>query len=384
MSKKLVRKALDMLRMMAEEETDEDDEEEYDDEEYDDEEYDDEEVEENFDDEEEGEEAGESKYTKFWETFGKNIKLGVIEDAANRAKLAKLLRFYTTQSKDQYTSLDEYLARMPRSQEAIYYLPGDSVESILKSPLIKKYDSHGIEVLLLNDPIDEFTMQHLAEYKNKKLKSIAKEDGNAFLSDADQKKKMNRLKDMYKPLTDWWKKHLGKKVEKVAVSSRLVDEPAYVFTSQYGYSAHMEKINRAQAFAQSEKAADYMLAKKHFEINPHHPIMRELLERITTAAGDPDEHTVETMNLLFNMALLNSGFVIEDPTEISATMQQIIRSELGLERTGDFEEIEVDLDEDVEEIDDDIPDEEEIEYNLDDNVGDNIQYDDLDGDISDL
>ena len=297
MSKKLVRKALDMMRMMAEEEDEEEEEGEEED-------YDDEEEQETTDETkkteettEEGEEEEESKYEKFWKAWGKNIKLGVIEDAANRAKLAKLLRFFTTHSKDELTSLDEYIARLPAGQEAIYYLPGDSVEAILKSPLLKKFEKHGIEVLLLSDPIDEFTMQHLSEYKGKKIKSIAKEDGNAFLSDAEQKKRNNKIKDMYKPLTDWWKKHLGRKVEKVAVSTRLVDEPAYVFTSQYGYSAHMEKINRAQAFANAEKTADYMLAKKHFEINPHHPIMRELLERVKTSGGNPDDQTVNTMNL---------------------------------------------------------------------------------------
>lgn len=298
MSKKLVRKALDMMRKMAEEE--EEDEEE-DDEDYDDEEEvtDIEDHKENDDSAEEGEEGeeGTSKYETFWKAFGKNIKLGVIEDATNRSKLAKLMRFYTSNSKDELTSLDEYLARKPKNQDAIYYMPGDSVESIMKNPLLKKFVKYGIEVLLLSDPIDEFTMQHLSEYKGLKLKSIAKEDGNAFLSDADQKKRNNKIKDMYKPLTDWWKKHLGKKVEKVAISTRLVDEPAYVFTSQYGYSAHMEKVNRAQAFANQEKTADYMLAKKHYEINPHHPIMRELLDRIKQTGGSPDQSTINTMNL---------------------------------------------------------------------------------------
>lgn len=261
---------------------------------------------------------------------------------------------------------------MPNSQEAIYYLPGDSREAILKSPLLKKFDSHGIEVLLMFDPIDEFTMQHLSEYKGKKLKSIAKEDGNAFLSEAEQKKRMNKIKDMYKPLTDWWKKHLGKNVEKVAVSNRLVDEPAYVFTSQYGYSAHMEKVNRAQAFAKQENTADYMLAKKHFEINPHHPIMRELLERVKTSSGDPDQHTIDTMDLTYNVALLNSGFVIDDPSQLSSTMQQILRGELGLERTGEFEELSVDLDEEEEDegIEAEIP---EDTPEATDNVGEEVK-----------
>lgn len=298
-SKKLVRKALDMMRMMAEEEEEDDDEteEDYDDE--DDEEIEDveEDVEDTTEDDEGETGQEESDYEVFWKAFGKNIKLGVIEDATNRSKLAKLLRFYTTSSQDELSSLDEYISRCPSDQDAIYYMPGDSVEAILKSPLLKKFNKHGIEVLMLNDPIDEFTMQHLSEYKGKKMKSIAKEDGNAFLSGADQKKRNNIIKDMYKPLTDWWKKHLGKRVEKVAISTRLVDEPAYVFTSQYGYSAHMEKVNRAQAFANQEKTADYMLAKKHFELNPHHPVMRELLERVKATGGSPEESTVKTMDL---------------------------------------------------------------------------------------
>lgn len=120
-------------------------------------------------------------------------------------------------------------------------------------------------------------MQHLAEYDKYKLKSIAKEDGGLFENDSLAKKKLQKVKDVYKPLTEWWKQKLGKNVEKVAISNRLVDEPAYIFTSQYGYSAHMEKINRAQAFANQEKASSYMLAKKILEINPNHPVMKDLL-----------------------------------------------------------------------------------------------------------
>lgn len=360
-SKKLVRKALDMLRMLAEED-EEEDEEEGEEEDYNDDETDDKaeagkdkqaKEKEEEEKEEKKEREEESKYTKFWNSFGKNIKLGVIEDAANRSKLAKLLRFYTTQSTDVLTSLDEYIARMPTTQDALYYLPGDSVDSIMKSPLVKKYNKHGIEVLVLIDPIDEFAMQHLSEYKGKKLKSIAKEDGNAFSSDAKQSK----LKDMYKPLTDWWKKHLGKRVEKVAVSNRLVDEAAYIFTSRYGYSAHMEKVNRAQAFASQGKTEDYMLAKKHFEINPSHPVMKELLQRVKSSGGNPDKETIDTMNLIYNVALLDSGFIIDDPSEISGTMQKILRSELGIDRNAEVEEVEVEEESEKDEVvDQEIPD----------------------------
>ncbi len=151
---------------------------------------------------------------------------------------------------------------MKPDQDTILYLPGDSKEAILKSPILKKYQNLGYEVLILGDPIDEFCVQHLSEYEKRKVKSIAKDDVNIIDNDEVSKKKLQKLKEMYKPLTEWWKKILGKDIEKVTVSTKLVDEPCYILTSQYGYSATMEKINRAQAFANQEKAASYMLAKK--------------------------------------------------------------------------------------------------------------------------
>jgi len=248
MSKKLVRKAIEMIRALAEEEEEEDDEEETG-----------EETETSKEDEEESkdesadskkEEGGEDKYAKFWKSFGKNIKLGVIEDASNRSKLAKLLRFYSTNDPEKLTSLDEYISRMKSDQDTILYLPGDNKESILKSPILKKYQKLGYEVLLLGDPIDEFCVQHLSEYEKRKVKSIAKDDVNLIDgNDEISKKKLQKLKEMYKPLTEWYKKHLGKNIEKVTVSNKLEDDPCYIFTSQYGYSAQMEKINKAQAFA---------------------------------------------------------------------------------------------------------------------------------------
>ena len=139
---------------------------------------------------------------------------------------------------------------MKPDQDTILYLPGDSKESILKSPILKKYQKLGYEVLILGDPIDEFCVQHLSEYEKRKVKSIAKDDVNLLDgSDEISKKKLQKLKEMYKPLTEWLKKHLGKNVEKVTISNKLDDDPCYIFTSQYGYSAHMERINRAQAFA---------------------------------------------------------------------------------------------------------------------------------------
>lgn len=226
-------------------------------------------------------------------------------------------RFKSTKSEGKFTSLDEYIGRMGSGQESIYFLPGEAEDSIQKSPLLQKFKQRDVEVLLLTDPIDEFCMQHLSEYEKFRIKSIAKEDGGLFENDIAVKKKQQKIKEMYKPLTDFWKQHLEKKVEKVAISNRLVEEPAFVFTSQYGYSAHMEKINRAQAFANQEKASSYMLAKKHFEINPSHPVMKELLERLKESGGNPDKDTINMMDLIFDTALLNSGFIIDDPVPLN-------------------------------------------------------------------
>ena len=241
MSKKLIRKAIEMVRKLAE---DEDDEEEDDDNEDDYEETDELDAEETDDeaegedeegeddeDDEDDEDSGNKKFEKFWESFGKNIKLGVIEDSSNRSKLAKLLRFHTTEKPDGWVSLDEYISRMKDDQDTILYLSGDSKDSIMRSPILQKYTRQGYEVLLLDDPIDEFTTQHLSEYEKRKVKSISKEDVQVLESDEIAKKKIQKLKEMYKPLTDWYKAHLGRNVEKVSVSNKLIDAPLFIFTS---------------------------------------------------------------------------------------------------------------------------------------------------------
>lgn len=255
-------------------------------------------------------------------------------------------------------------------QDSIYFLPGDSEDSIKKSPLLQKFEKADVEVLLLTDPIDEFCMQHLQEYEKFKVKSIAKEDADLPESDTDAKKKQQKIKEMYKPLTDWWKQELGEQVEKVAVSKRLVDEPCYVFTSQYGYSAHMEKINRAQAFANQEKAASYMLAKKHFELNPGHPVMKEMLSKVKESGGEPDKEVKEQANLLFELAMLNSGFTLEDATALNARVQELIKADMGLPKDAAVEEIEIDLD--------DLEDEDELDEEIEDDFDDDDTEEDAD------
>lgn len=246
---------------------------------------------------------------------------------------------------------------MKDDQDTILYLPGDSKEQVLKSPILKKYVDRGYEVLILSDPIDEFTTQHLSEYEKRKVKSIAKDDVSILDGNTEiDKKKQQKLKEMYKPLTDWYKKHLGRQVEKVSISNKLVDAPLFIFTSQYGYSAQMEKINKAQAFANQEKAPSYMLAKKTLELNPHHPVMKKLLEELKENDKLSDVST-EYANLLFNMALLNSGFMIDNPVDLTEPLEKLIRVGFNVERDEPCEEIEIEIEEEAEEEEEEEDDE---------------------------
>jgi len=219
---------------------------------------------------------------------------------------------------------------------------------------------------MLDDPIDEFTTQHLSEYEKRKVKSISKEDVQILDNDEVAKKKLQKLKEMYKPLTDWFKNHLGRDVEKVSISNKLVDAPLFIFTSQYGYSAQMEKINRAQAFTNQEKAPSYMLAKKTLELNPHHPVMKSMLEELKEKDGELSEASTEYANLLFQMAILNSGFLIENPMDLTEPLEKLIKVGFGIAR-----------DEPVVEIDVVIEDDEDEEEEGEDTFGDDVEEIDL-------
>ena len=273
-----------------------------------------------------------------------------------------MFRFNSTHDTEGLTSLDEYISRMKEDQDTILYLSGDTTDSILKSPILQKYVKEGYEVLILDDPIDEFTTQHLSEYEKRKVKSISKDDVQILDSGEVAKKKLQKLKEMYKPLTDWFKKHLGRQVEKVSISNKLVDAPLFIFTSQYGYSAQMEKINKAQAFANQEKAPSYMLAKKTLELNPHHSVMKVLLQELKESEdGALSEASTEYANLLFQMALLNSGFLIESPVDLTEPLERLIKVGFGLARDEPVDEIEVSLEDDQEEEEEAQEEEEEEE-----------------------
>merc|ERR1712013_76620 len=206
----------------------------------------------------------EGQWTKFWKEFNKNLKMGCYEDDSNRSKLSKLLRFITTKSEGSEISLDKYLDRMQESQESIYYMSGESVDTMLKAPSLQIFKKKDIEVLMLADHLDEPCIQKLADYEGKKFVSIQKADVKLDETE-EEKKKFSKMKDMYKPLTDWWKdkftdytekgamKDAGVKIEKVELSKRLTGSPVVVVTSQFGHSAQQEKVMKAQSFQNKDQ-----------------------------------------------------------------------------------------------------------------------------------
>merc|ERR1711998_10396 len=284
-SKKLVRKILELMGKLAKEEDSGDDDE-------DEEKEDEEEKEEKEKKEEEKKDKKdeESGWSKFWKEFNKNLKMGCYEDDSNRSKLSKLLRFYTTKSDGKEISLDKYLDRMQESQESIYYMSGDSLDIMKKAPSLQIFLKKDIEVLMLSDHLDEPCIQKLADYEGKKFVSIQKADVKLDETE-EEKKRFTKVKDMYNPLTDWWKESLtdltekgamkdaGVKVEKVEVSKRLTESPVVVVTSQFGYSAQQEKVMKAQAF-QSKDQIGMMAGRKTLEINPNHPVITDLLSKV--------------------------------------------------------------------------------------------------------
>merc|ERR1719224_103464 len=257
-------------------------------------ESDEDEDEEKKDDEEKDEKKDkkdeESTWAKFYKEFAKNLKMGCYEDDSNRSKISKLLRFFTSKSTDKEVSLDKYLDRMAENQESIYYMSVENIETMNKAPSLQIFKKKDLEVLMLPDHLDEPCIQKLADYEGKKFVSIQKADVKLDESE-DEKKRFSKLKDMYKPLTDWWKdklteftekgamKDAGVKVEKVEISKRLTESPVVVVTSQFGYSAQQEKIMKAQAF-QNKDQVSMMSGRKTLEINPNHPVIVDLLSKI--------------------------------------------------------------------------------------------------------
>merc|ERR1712139_383112 len=346
-SKKLVRKILELMKKLAKEEDSGDDEE--DEEKEDKEDEDGEEKEKKDEEEKKDKKDEESGWSKFYKEFAKNLKMGCYEDDSNRSKLSKLLRFTTSKSEGKEISLDKYLDRMAESQESIYYMSGESLDIMSKAPAMQIFKKKDLEVLMLADHLDEPCIQKLADYEGKKFVSIQKADVKLDETE-EEKKRFSKLKDMYKPLTDWWKdtlteltekgamKEAGVKVEKVEISKRLTESPVVVVTSQFGYSAQQEKIMKAQAF-QNKDQLSMMSGRKTLEINPNHPVVVDLLSKVK--ADKEDKAALDTAQVLFQTALIESGYDIADPTALVNRVYRLMSKELGVDPDAPLKEVEV-------------------------------------------
>jgi molecular chaperone HtpG len=266
-------------------------------------------------------------YKKFYEQFAKNLKLGLHEDTTNRNKLADFLRYNTSKSGDEIISLKEYVARMKEGQKDIFFITGESKSAVSNSPFVEGLKKKGYEVIYMVDPIDEYVIQQLKDYDGKKLKNCTKE-GLELEETEEEKKRLEEQKASYEGLCKLIKEVLGDKVEKVIIGTRIADSPCVLVTAEFGWSANMERIMKAQALRDATMST-YMVSKKTMEVNPNHPIVTELKKK---SDSDKSDKTVKDLVwLLYETALLTSGFSLDEPSQFANRIHRMIKLGLSIE-----------------------------------------------------
>merc|ERR1739844_161854 len=304
----------------------------------------------------------EKLYPSFWREFSTNIELGVIEDAGNRSRLAKLLRF--TSSTGELASLSGYVERMKDKQEQIFYMAGSTLKECQESPFVERLVKKGYEVLYLTEAVDEYAVSALPEFEGKKFQNVAK-DGFAIEGDTDAAKAYKEeIKERFEPLIKWMQEDsLKDHILRAEISERLEQSPCALITSRFGWTANMQRIIGSQTHAKTnDMQRDYYLnQKKAMEINPRHPLIKELLRRIE---DNPDDSVAKDMALMmFNSATLRSGYMLKDTTEFAVQLESMMRDTLGIDEEPELlDEVEEDdEDEDEEDDDEDEEDDEEEE-----------------------
>ena len=276
------------------------------------------------------------KYQKFYEQFSKNLKLGIHEDTINRPKIAKFLRYYSSKSGETLTSLDNYVGRMLPDQNDIYFVTGESKKAVENSPFLEKLKRKGFEVLYLVDPIDEYAVQQLKEFEGKKLVCATKE-GLKMTETEDEKAVFETLKKDTEGLCTFMKEVLGDNIEKAVVSNRLASSPCCLVTSEYGWSANMERIMKAQALRDSQTSA-HMMSKKTMEINPENAIIASLREKISSENSSDKNSVKDIVWMLYETALLTSGFSLDEPSVFTNRIHKLIKLGLSVDEEDDTEE----------------------------------------------